>query len=296
MASSGDDGERSRWPGSTEGTSRRFEQLRPLSPPPSEGSPPTGVPGPADRADGGWWVVFAAIGFVVGQIAALIIVDIAAQVSGNGAHLTEIASLAAPPAWYIASGLVGLWVGFFFGPFLASRVRGTRRFARDLGISFRPIDVVGVAVGLGGQLLVTLLYLPFVSHLKNFEAPTTKLTGGAHGGAFVLIALLTVLGAPFFEELFFRGLLFRGLLGLLGGNQRAGARLVVLGLAVVLDGLLFGLAHAEFEQLAGLALFGCILAVVVYRTQRLGMSMVAHATFNLVAVIAIASNRAVIVH
>jgi membrane protease YdiL (CAAX protease family) len=71
---------------------------------------------------------------------------------------------------------------------------------------------------------------------------------------------------------------------------------VVLVLAVVLDGLLFGLAHAELEQLAGLAVFGCILAVVAFKTKRLGMNMVSHASFNLVAVLAIASSRSGLIH
>jgi len=251
---------------------------------------------PATRADAGWWVVFAAIGFVVGQLVALVAVDLAASATGDGARLGAISQLAAPPAWYIGSGLVGLWVGFLLGPVLAARARGTGHLLFDLGVAFRPVDAWGVAIGVGGQLLVTLLYLPFVSHLKNFQAPTTKLTGGAHGGSFVVIAVLTVLGAPFFEELFFRGLLLKGLLGVLGATARrlsgGGARIAAVVSAVVLDGLLFGLAHAEVEQLAGLALFGCILAVVALRTGRLGMNMVAHASFNLVAVIAIAANRA----
>jgi membrane protease YdiL (CAAX protease family) len=55
-------------------------------------------------------------------------------------------------------------------------------------------------------------------------------------------------------------------------------------LAIVITGLLFGLAHAESLQLLGLAVFGIILSGVAYRTGRLGMSMVAHATFNLMAV------------
>ncbi len=262
---------------------------------------PGGAPSrvPASRADAGWWVVFAAVGFVVGQVVALIAVDLAASITGNGVRLSAISQLAAPPAWYIASGLVGLWVGFFVAPVLAVRVRGSGHLVADLGIAFRPVDVVGVAIGIGGQVLVTLLYLPFVSHLKNFQAPTTKLTGGAHGGSFAVIAIMTVLGAPFFEELFFRGVLFKGLLGLLGatGSRRqAGAKAGTIALAVVADGLLFGLAHAELEQLAGLAVFGCILAVVALRTGRLGMNMVAHATFNLVAVLAIVSSRAGLVH
>ena len=275
---------------------------------PSAGSGPwhdgpsrTDAPGgPATRADGFVWVLFAAIGFLIGQVVALIAISVAAGVTGNGSRITAIENLSAPPAWYIASGLVGLWVGFALGPVLASRVRGTRDLVADLGIVFRPVDLWGIAIGIGGQLLVTLIYLPFQSHLHDFNAPTTKLTGGAHGTTFLVISVLTVVGAPFFEELFFRGLLFRGLLGLVGGSGwrvRTGvARVVIVGLAVVADGALFGLAHGELEQLAGLAVFGCILAYVAFRTGRLGMNMVSHATFNLVAVLAIAHNRSGVIH
>jgi len=49
-------------------------------------------------------------------------------------------------------------------------------------------------------------------------------------------------------------------------------------------------------QLAGLATFGMILAAVSYRTGRLGMNMVAHASFNLVAIIAIAANGTGVIH
>ncbi|MGH9046040.1 MAG: CPBP family glutamic-type intramembrane protease, partial [Acidimicrobiales bacterium] len=65
---------------------------------------------------------------------------------------------------------------------------------------------------------------------------------------------------------------------------------------IALDGILFGAAHAELEQLAGLAVFGCILAFVAFKTERLGMNMVSHATFNLVAIIAIAAGRSGVIH
>ena len=48
--------------------------------------------------------------------------------------------------------------------------------------------------------------------------------------------------------------------------------------------------------LAGLAVFGMVLAAVSYRTGRLGMNMVAHATFNFVAIVAIASNGNALIH
>jgi membrane protease YdiL (CAAX protease family) len=66
--------------------------------------------------------------------------------------------------------------------------------------------------------------------------------------------------------------------------------------AVVVDGLLFGLAHGEWVQLAGLALFGAALAAISSRTGRLGMNMVSHASFNLVAVLAILSQRGGVIH
>ena len=51
---------------------------------------------------------------------------------------------------------------------------------------------------------------------------------------------------------------------------------------------LFGLAHAESLQLLGLATFGVILPLVIsWRTGRLGMNMVAHASFNFLAVVAV---------
>ena len=58
-------------------------------------------------------------------------------------------------------------------------------------------------------------------------------------------------------------------------------------LAVVASGVLFGLAHAESLQLLGLAAFGVVLGVVSYRTGRLGMNIVAHASFNALALSAV---------
>ena len=251
---------------------------------------------PVTPRDAGAWLVIAVVGFVVGQVAALFLLEVVAAGLGDSARLGQIATMSAPPVWYVASSLVGLWVGFFGAPWLASRVRGTGRPAADLGVRFRPVDLVGVVVGAGGQVVVSALYAPFVNHLHNFEGPTNRLTGGAHGAGFLLVAVLTVVGAPFMEELFFRGLLLRGLLRLLvpvGAERQAARRLGLVG-AVVLDAVLFGLAHGEVEQFAGLALFGAALAYVSYRTGRQGMNMVAHATFNLLAVVSVELSRGVV--
>jgi len=270
------------------------------TPPPPPGDVPfldtPWVP-PQTKRQGWMWLLFAVLGFVVGQLGAVIFALIAAAAAGKTADLQTIASESVPPEWYVVSTLLGLWIGFIGAPWLASRTQGTRNFVRDLGLRFRLIDLVGIAIGVGGQFMVALMYAPFQRHIHNFNGPTQRLTGGSHGGGFVVIAVATVVFAPAMEELFFRGLLLKGLvrvftpLRAVGGGRTAG---VVV--AVILDGLLFGLAHGEWVQLAGLAAFGIVLAVISYRTGRLGMNMVAHASFNLVAIVAIAGTGSGLVH
>jgi hypothetical protein len=212
---------------------------------------------------------------------------VAAVVAGKGSNVNAIAHLSEPPTWYVVSTLLGLWVGFFGAPWLASSVRGTRSLVRDVGLRFKWIDLVGIPIGIGGQFLVAAMYIPIAQHVhdfnQRFNAPSQKLTGSSHGVEFAVIAFLTVVGAPFFEEIFFRGLLLRSLARLFGTYKHW----VGPALAMIITGVLFGLAHAESLQLLGLATFGVILSFVSYRTGRLGMNMVSHAAFNLVAVVAV---------
>jgi membrane protease YdiL (CAAX protease family) len=250
------------------------------------GGPFLDLPGapPVTKHDGATWVGCSILGFLVGQIAGYVLAVAAAGVTHN--NVTAVAKLSAPPEWYVASSLVGVWIGFGLGPVVASFVAGTRNVIADLGVRFRPVDALGIPIGVASQYAIWLAYYPFRSRLHDYSAPVTRLTGSSHGGGLVLIGVLTVVAAPFFEELFFRGLLFKGLARLLtpieGG--RSTARVAGVAAAVVLDGVLFALAHFEIEQLAGLAAFGMVLASVSYRTGRQGMNMIAHGSFNLVTV------------
>lgn len=242
---------------------------------------------PATRSAGWMWLLYAGLGFLGGQVLAALVVSLSAAVSGNLHNLTAITKLSEPPTWYIVSTLIGLWAGFFGAAWISSFTRGTRNLVNDVGLRFRWIDLVGVPIGVGGQILVAVIYAPIAQHVSNFnqrfDAPSQRLTGSSHGAAYAVIALCTVIGAPFFEELFFRGVLLRSLARLFG---RVGGW-VGPTLAIVITGVLFGLAHAESLQLLGLAVFGIILSLVSYRTGRLGMNMVAHATFNLTALAAV---------
>ncbi len=252
------------------------------------GCAPTGVP-PA------WmWMLFAVLGFAGGQIMASVLALLTAAVTGHSSELTRIASLSEPPEWFVASSLVGIWIGFGGGAWLASKVRGVGGFRRDLGLRFAPIDLIGIPVGVVGQVAVYVMYLPFRHLVHNFNqqfnAPSQRLTGSSHGWGFLLIGVLTVVGAPFFEELFFRGLVLRALCRIFGEV----GRWVGPTLAIVLTGILFGLVHAESLQLVGLASFGIVLSYMAYRTGRLGMGMLAHASFNLFAVVSIAVSGTVV--
>ncbi len=243
---------------------------------------------PIDRPSAWMWLLFTGLGFLGGQVLAAATVGIAAVLAGQFHDLTALSKLAQPPTWFVVATLAGLWGGFLGAAILASRLRGTKALVPDMGLQFRLADLIGIPIGLVGQLLVVAVYVPIAPHVHNFDQrfsePAHRLTGGSHGVGFVAIALCTVVGAPFFEELFFRGVLMRALARLFG----TWGRWVGPALAVVVSGVAFGLAHYEPLQLLGLSLFGVILGAVSYRTGRLGMNMVAHATFNGLALAATA--------
>jgi uncharacterized protein len=259
--------------------------------PPDRRERPDGIETPpVTTGDATSWLLLAIAGFAVGQVFGYLILVAAAAVTGHLSDYATLAGLAVPPAWVVVSELVGLWIGFLGAVVLASVLRGTGSVVRDMGLRFRPIDaVIGPLVGAAGQfLLVPALYLPLEqadpSVQRELSQPAQRLTGGFHGGNLVTIGILTVVVVPVIEELLFRGLVLRSLLRLTRGAGR------VLGptIAILLTGVLFGLAHFEPLQLLGLAAFGAVLAFMAYRLNRLGAGIFAHATFNLVAILTIA--------
>jgi membrane protease YdiL (CAAX protease family) len=245
---------------------------------------------PATRRDAGAWLVCAGMGFVVGQVASAILLELVAAATGHGSDVWRLASRASPPAWVVVTELVGLWGGFVGAAYLASRAWGSGRLWRDMGLAVRLPDIaIGVATGLLGQLLLLpLLYLPLEHTVPNLDQrlkePAQHLTGGFPGADIAVISVLTVVVVPVVEELFFRGLVLRGLMRALRG---AGPVIGTAG-AAVLTGVVFGLAHFELLELLGLSAFGAVLALMAYRFRRLGPGIFAHGMFNLLAVLSVA--------
>jgi hypothetical protein len=223
-------------------------------------------------------------GFLAGEIVASVLVGVAAQADHFPGGFSAIAKLSVPPWWSNALGLVGLWIGFAAAIGFA-RTRGELADMEHQW-SFRTTDVFFVFLGVGAQLLVDLAYLPV--HAKDLNKPVHHLFGGATGATFVLLSLMTTIGAPIVEEWFFRGVLFRALDAGLSEVMRRGGTVV----AALVSACLFGLAHGEPLQFAGLALLGVILAIVLKRTQRLVPCIITHASFNAVALASLISQRA----
>jgi hypothetical protein len=253
-----------------------------------EGKDPLSSRPPWDVKSARLWLFIAFVGFLVGYVASAILLTAFAAASGNLKNLSQLDTQAVPPWWITIAGLVGLWIGFIGAIVTASKLRGSGKPLSDMGLRFTWWDApFGIVVGVAAQFLVLLLYLPFehaipsLSH--DLSQPGNRLTGGFHGTDLAVIAVLTIVVVPFIEEMFFRGLLLQSLVRICRG---AGKTLGPV-LAMVATGILFGLAHAEPIELAGLALFGIALCGIAYKTGRLGACVFAHAAFNCVAIISI---------
>ena len=179
---------------------------------------------------------------------------------------------------------IGVYLGFFGAPLLIAR-RQNRRFADLFHISFKAVDLlIGVVVGVGLQLaVIPLLYLPLEALSPSIKTaisqPAQRLTSSAHGFTVdtLIVGLILVGFSPLFEEIFFRGLAWQSLRNYKISNNVLRAVVVNGGSAA-----LFAAAHFEPLQTLGLFVVGLVFAVMRYRFNRLGPTIVAHAAFNFI--------------
>ena len=171
-----------------------------------------------------------------------------------------------------------------YGPSLAWGAYVRRRWGghelRSLGWRFRWSDLgwgpltwvaaIGVQIVLGAVVLI--FDIPLSSNVESAADLDAD-------RAYLVATLATaVIAAPVIEELVFRGLVLRGFLSRM-----------VPAVAILLQGVLFGVAHVDPVRgwgNLGLALVlsgvGVVFGVAAYLTRRLGPSVIAHAIFNAV--------------
>jgi membrane protease YdiL (CAAX protease family) len=233
--------------------------------------------GPASTSEAWRWLVVAAVGYLVGSALGLVFVHVGAAIAGTKGGVAALSNEVPPPLWFRVTEFAGLWCGF------GGAAVAVTRHGRRVGLRFHPRDIWYVFLGFALQILLGIAYSGV--HERGLSHASRVLLGGAPGWLYLIPAILTICGAPLFEELLFRGTLLRGLLGVL----REWPSWIGVTVAVVIDGTVFGIAHLgtdQWIQLPGLAAVGVVLAVLAIHTRRLGPSIMTHAAFNAVTVYA----------
>jgi membrane protease YdiL (CAAX protease family) len=218
-----------------------------------------------------WW---GAVGGLVGLV-----------LGGIGAAIGQGITGSSTSALSDLLGEAGLWTGMLATVILVSRRYGTGSLRRDYGLAIKPIDGLwGICAWLAA-LLASALVLEIFSGTKFAGSNDQILTQQkGHEAGVVVVSLIVALGAPFFEELFFRGFLRTALQARFGGHG-----------AVWIQAVFFGLAHTgeagttlgNVSVVLAMFLVGVVLGYTAKLTGRLGAGMIAHGLFNLVAVVSV---------
>ena len=179
------------------------------------------------------------------------------------------------------------WIVLLVALVLASRRFGTGDVVADYAVRFRPVDLVGVPVGVVTQLaLIPLLYAPLRAlwpdtfSTEKLEERAQDLADRATGLSTVLLVVIVVVGAPIVEELVYRGLLQRSMATAVGATP-----------ALVFTSVWFSLIHFSPIEYPGLFLAGLVFGAGVVITKRIGPAIVTHAAFNATGIIMVLSDR-----
>jgi membrane protease YdiL (CAAX protease family) len=181
----------------------------------------------------------------------------------------------------VFAAVVGGWIAYAGTPYVVSR-HLPGGLAQQMGFQFNwRTDIWrGLLLGIAGQVLVALIYLPLhvlaPGVVDDLDAPAKQLTDTITSWRWVVFGFFVVVISPICEELFFRGLTLRAI------SSRWGNVAGIVG-----SGLVFGLIHFEYVQTVALVAFGILLAVRATKTGRIGETIIGHATFNLITVLAL---------
>lgn len=252
---------------------------------PSDSTPPPLIPQP--KKGYGWGtVIFGLLGAVFFPAIPLFAISVIAMATDP--NLTsDPAAATAKVEDLIMSGpviatlAVFTWLGLLSGVFLAGRKTvGGWKAAVNWG--WRKTDIpVGIGVGVGLVALSVIVSIVLKAFGVNTdELGNTDIVTNATGFWLIFMAFGAVIVAPLVEELMFRGVVLKTAVKSFN---------VIPGLIVT--SVIFGLMHIQdtvassVYTVSSTAAVGFCLGVLALKTKRLGSSIVAHGTFNLLGVI-----------
>ena len=202
-----------------------------------------------------------------------------------GGILEGLALVAFPGsgAAQILMSVAGLWTGLFGTCVFVSRKYGTGRLTDDFGLGIRPSDIwAGLLAALACFFVVGVVGGIFAG--TRFHGSNTNIIRNQQGNTagVAVVTLIVAIGAPFFEELFFRGFLRRAFAARIG-LASIPAQAVCFGLAHYQ----FGLGLGNVSIVTATAALGVVLGYTAHVTKRLGAGMIAHGLFNFVVTLTI---------
>jgi hypothetical protein len=221
-----------------------------------------------------WGIPDALLCYLAGLVGALIAVSIAASVTGSHTGDTETAPL-------LAAAFLGQYGGTVVALVAVSRRKGRGNLVDDFGLRIWRGDWWVLPAGALLEVGLALTLLPLQHLAGNETQEVVNELQNANGAKLAVLALGAGLLAPVVEELLFRGLLLRALMRRFDATT-----------AVAISGTVFALLHlvdpslGTVVALPALATVGVVSGVLAVRTGDLSRSIMLHAGFNLVTVLA----------
>lgn len=204
--------------------------------------------------------------------------------SGTSTSSSSASAIIAP-VWVTLVAALSLWVPMIVVLTGVSHRYGSGRFLTDYRLRMRPIDLLGIPIGIAAQLgLLRLVYWPLEAlwpeafGADRLENSARELYDSANGGWVIVLVAIVVVGAPVVEELVYRGLL-----------QGAFSRCMPPILSIPVVAAWFALIHFRPVEYPGLFAFGLVAGTCAWRTGRLGMSVWAHVAFNATGLVWVAT-------
>lgn len=188
------------------------------------------------------------------------------------------------PIWILVASALALWTPFVVMLVLLSHKLGSGNFWSDYSVRFRPIDALGIPLGIASQIfLVSAVYWPLrkifpsTFDAADVEERASDLYDRAQGWWLVVLVLIVVVGAPIVEELVYRGFIQGTLRGTMNHS-----------VALVVAAVWFTLIHFVPVEYPGLFAIALVLGLSYHFSRRIGLPIVTHMAFNATGLLLVA--------